>query len=520
MALTWLAAAILAATPIPAADCQALLGDLYEGPEETALPGQVDGATLDGVAALLALRAARNEAPIVVKGGNLAGADFRNARLSNICFLDTNLAGSDWRGAEAPGLAFVRSDLTGARLAGARMPNVLLRHPIMKDVDASGADFSEGRLDGGWDGSLENLRLDRADLRGFRFDCGITLGDGCPLDRSISFRGANLTAASLDAYWGAGEDDWAAAHIDRTIIGLHQLEDSAAADVVGPLILRGGDSVAELSAAEQRTLVAQIRPYEEAPTPSFDCAHAAGGVERLICGSEGATLRAMDRLVAGLYRRVLAADPAAAAAQRSWLRSRDRCATGPNDGWSCVYDHYARRREALIASLGAPAWARPGAAVLFIVPVVDFDEAFRDDPLFRRLLPVIQGAAWAQVAVRVGADGRLDARGEAIAANAHTCSLGADGLRREPSSGWYSAEAEDAPDQPADRRGQPIPLLLFWDDRGVVYMNGHPEGRGEGVDERAGDLVSCGARAGFGELVRLPVGAAEARAVFDSLDEP
>ena len=93
-------------------------------------------------------------------------------------------------------------------------------------------------------------------------------------------------------------------------------------------------------------------------------------------------------------------------------------------------------------------------------------------------------------------------------------------MRREPSSGWYSAEADDSPDQPTGGQGRSIPLLLFWDDRGIVYMNGHPEGGREGVDERAGDLVSCGARAGFGELVRIPVGEAEARAVFDSLDEP
>ncbi|WP_165357285.1 pentapeptide repeat-containing protein [Sphingosinicella sp. CPCC 101087] len=521
MALTWLAAASLAAAAAVGQDCQTALGPIYEGAEESALSGQFEGATLDA-GALIALRAARGDALIVVKGGDFAGADFRGARLHNVCFLDTGLAGSDWRGADATGIGFVRADLTGARLTGARMPRVLLRRPVMKDVDASGADLSGGRIDGGWDGSLDNLRLDRANLRGFQFDCGISLGDGCPLERAISFRGADLTEASLHTYWGEGGDDWTGARIDRTVVGLHQINDLTGAEFAGPLLVRGGDATAELSAAEHRALVARLRPDEEEAAPSFDCTRASGPVERLICGDQGGRLRALDRVVAGLYARAAAADPGIAAAQRSWLRERDRCADDADAGWTCVEKAYVERREQLIAGIGAPAWARPGAAALFVVPVVDFEETFRDHPLFRRLLPVFERAAWAQVAVRVNGDGSLDVRGDAIGANAHSCSLAADRLRPDPSSGWYSATREAAAEatDPPEWRGRPVPVMLFWDDRGEVYRHGHPHAGVEGVDPRAIHYASCGVRAHFGELVRLPLPAAEATARFESFDSP
>jgi len=514
-----LAASLTAATPAAGQDCQAILGALYEGPDEAELADPVDGRALDSVAALVALRAARGDVPIVVMGGNFAQADFRGARLHNICFLNADLAGSDWRGVEAAGMGFVRSDLSGARMTGARLPRILLRQPVMKDVDASEADLSEGRLDGGWDGSLENLRLDRASLRGFRFDCGITIGDGCPLERRISFRGADLTGASLNTYRGGGDDDWTGARIDRTEVGLHQVEEMASADMIGPLLVRGGDAVVELSAADRQVLIARIRPSEEARTPSFDCSRAAAAVERLICGSEGGRLRALDVLVAGLYRRVSGSSAAPAAAQRAWLRERNRCAADESAGWSCVQEAYERRREQLIGRIGPPDWARAGATVLFVVPVVDFDDGFRDDPLYRRLLPVIEGGAWSHVAVRVNADGSLDARGEAVGANAHTCSLAAERLQLDRSTGWYSTEREPESGDPPAWRGRPIPILLFWGERGEVYRHGHPEGGGEGVDPRAGDYASCGVRAGFGELVRLPVPEAESRAFFESLDE-
>lgn len=521
MGLSALAAATLLAAMAPgtAPDCQAALQGAFDDFSDAPLPGQLDGAGIGGPEALLALRLERGDAPIIIAGGNFAGADFRDARLHNVCFLGTNLTNTDWRGAQAPGIAFARSDLTGAQLAGASMRRILLREPTMPNVDASGADFSNGLLNGGWEGSLANVRLDGANLKGFRFECGITIDDGCPLDREISFRGADLSGAHVDTYWGSGgfED----ARIDRTTVALTQLEGLGEADIIGPVIVRGDEATAELSRAELEALLPHLALAGEASTPSFDCARASSPPERAICGDEGGQLRALDRDLAALFRRASAADPSLAASQQSWLRGRDSCRTeeGELDTW-CMEEAYKHRRAELVAVLGPPAWARPGTYALFVSPAVEFDDAFRETALYRRLVPVITGSASSHVVVRVNPDGSIDARGDAIGGNAHTCSLGGDNLRFDPATGWYSGPQEAHAQDPPDWRGRPMRVLLFWDDRGALFQSGHPRWGGEdGGDPRVSDYASCGARAGFGEMIRVTLPQDELRRRFDAYGE-
>ncbi|HWT11278.1 MAG TPA: pentapeptide repeat-containing protein [Allosphingosinicella sp.] len=507
---------MVSAAPPAGPDCQAAMGGLFAD-EEPALPEPVDGAALAGRDALLALRRSRGDALIVVNGGDFSGADLRGARLHNICFVETDLAGSDWRGAEAPGIGFVRANLERANFAGARLPRILLREPNMKDVDASGADLSEGKLDGGWGGSLEAARFDRANLRGFRFDCGITIGDGCPLDQDISFRGADLSGASLNSFSGSGE--WAEARLDRTEISLNQLREMNAARIAGPVLLAGGDASVELSPAEHAALLPRIRMPSEAERPSFDCGRARSAAEREICGELGGTLRALDLAVAGLYRQALAVNPGVAEAQQAWLRERDRCTASEAATLSwCLERSYEVRKAELIAAVGPPSWAIPGAVALFIEPRVDFDPPFADEPLYRRLLPVIVGAAFSRAVVRVNPDGTIDARGESVGANAHTCTLTGDGLRFDSATGWYSGERRAEESDPPEWRGRPMRVLQFWGDRLEVFQGGHARGAGEG-DPRYSDYASCGARAGFGEMIRVPVEEDEARRMFETYSE-
>ena len=280
-----LLAAFLAQPAGPARTCQDALGPLERVEAEAALPDRIDGAAIEGREALIALRRARGDALITVAGGDFSGADFRGARLHNICFLDTNLSGSNWSGAEAPGVGFVRANLSGANLRGARMADIALREPDLKDADASDADFSGGRFDGGWNGSVENLRLDRADLAGFRFACGTTISDGCPLDGNMSLRGTDLTRASIHSYGRVS--DWTGARLDRTHVSFDELTRLRDAVIAGPLLVRGGDAVAALSPAEHRALLPRIRPREDSATPSFDCGRAASPTEMLICGEAG-----------------------------------------------------------------------------------------------------------------------------------------------------------------------------------------------------------------------------------------
>jgi len=510
-----LAAALAAAQAAPAQSCGEALGPLYEGTDEAALPGQVDGATLAGRDALLALRRERGDALVTVRGGSFANADFRGARLHNVCFIETDLAGSDWRGAEAAGVGFVRADLTGARLAGARMPRLLLRAPALADADATGADFSGGRFDGGPAGAIENLRLDRADMRRFRFDCGITVGDGCPIEGPVSLRGADLTGAAISSWWA--EPDFAGARIDRTEVALGQLAALRDADIAGPILVRGGEAVAELSAADHRALLPHLVDETEIGSPSFDCARAASRIEWMLCADAGSYLRPLDRQLAEIYRRALAVDPSVAAAQRAWIAARDRCPIDPEGHHSgCVAAAYERRKGELVAAIGRPDWARPGAYALFVDPPVTFADGFRDDPLYRRLLPVIVGAAWGRVAVRVNADGTIDARGESVGGNAHMCTLGGDGLAFDDRTGWYSGPHAARDQDPPQWRGRPMPVLLLWDDRAEVWQRGHVRLDDRYGDPRFSDYASCGMRAGFGEMVRVPLPQAEVRALFDS----
>lgn len=505
-----LAATLQAAAPAPMPGCQAALGPLYEGTQEAELPNRVDGATISGGDALIALRAARGEALITIAGGNFAGADLRGARLHNICFLETNFAGADLRGAEAAGIGFVRADLTGANLSGAHMARVLLRQVDLKDADASNADLSGGKMDGGWDASVENFRVDGANLSGFRFDCGITIDDGCALEGEISMTGANLTGAFLSTYERL--KIWDRARIDRTEVSLTQLDELAAADIAGPILVRGGEAVVALSGAEFRAILPHLSYASEAAAPSFDCTRAASRIELLICGPDGGRLRALDRAVASLYRQ---AGRSAAASQSAWLRERDRCPA--DDNW-CVEQSYQRRKAALVARVGPPAWMRPGAAALFVAPSVGFDDAFRAGPLYARLVPVIIGSGWSRAVVSVNPNGTIEASGDAVGANGHSCSLGGEGLRFDSATGWYSGPQRSGADVPMPWRTRPMPVLLLWGERAEVYELGRSGPGGEEGDPRSSDYASCGARAGFSEMVRMPVSDAEIAAHRATMD--
>lgn len=427
MAVALLLALQLAAAA-PPQDCQAALGPLYDGTEEAALPGQVDGATLRDARALIALRVERRDALITIKGGDFSGADFHGARLHNICFLDTNLSGSNWQGAEARGIGFVRANLGGANLREAHLDRTLIRNADMSNVHGERAILAGGRLDGGWfDGKLDDFRLDGADLTGFRFECGITLDDGCPVYTAggeFSLRGANLRGANL-FYWATIEG----AVIDRTEVPPEQLRALRTARLAGPILVHGYETNVAITPDEYRTLLPHLLDPE---------------------------------------------------------RSRPETPQRP---------------------AGPPAWARPGATALFVNAPLIFDDAFRETALYRRLVPALIAASEMHVVVRVRPDGGIDADGEAVGANAHMCSLGGEGLRFDPATGYYSGPYEPQPDDPPGWRGRPAPVLMLHGERAEVYGQGRASR--EDSEYPVGDYASCGARAGFDTMVRVPASEAE-----------
>jgi uncharacterized protein YjbI with pentapeptide repeats len=394
-----------------------------------ALPGQVDGNRIKGAQGLRELRRAWGDALVVVRNGDFSGADLRGARLHNICFVGTKFVGSDWRGARARGIGFYYSDLSDARLQGARMPDILISSPQMARTDATGADFSGGLLSGHAIGTWEGLRLDKADLRRFRFGCGKTQEDQCvSYWRRVSFRGADLRHAHLDTHWG--DADWTGARLSGSLVSLRQLPALAKARIEGPLIVREDMAAVRLSAAEF-----------------------------------------------GWLRRHIALDD-----PFSRVDPQHRPGVGP--------------------------WMKPGRSALFVALPLQFDAAARASPLYRRLRPAIVAGAASYVHVKVARDGTVRVEGHALGANAHWCTVSGPPLRLDRATGWYSGPAEAPPGGVGRWRGPLRPVLRLWGDQAEIYRDGHPR--------EFNDYFTCGARAFFYEMTRIPFPAAAAKRLWQA----
>ena len=408
----------------PARGCRDALAG---GEDPDNLPGQIDGKIVYGVSGLERLRSLSGDALLVIRGGNFSGAPFNGRRLRNFCFIGTNFIDSDWREAETSGVGFIQSDFTGAWLDRSRMRDLLLDTVNLDGATALGADWRGGRLQGGRMGSLKRVRLDGADLRGFRVDCGGVAGDSTCLSSwgEISLRGADLRGAHVDTL--RAEVDWTGATLGGTRVSLRQLPDIGPARHLGPLIVRAGDVEASLSPAEYRSLQPFVR----------------------------SSLDSLPRPGAG--------DP--------------------------------------------PSRLRPGSTSLFVETSVQFGRPFRSTPLFMRLVPVLASKPISRVLVTVRRDGRIDVEGDAVGGGDHICGLDAKGLRLDRATGWYSGPHTPWEGDPPEWRGRPMPVLRMSGDWAEAYIHGHSDRR----DPRLNHYITCGARAGFGDMIRLPLTSAEAR---------
>lgn len=488
----WCATApALAQASVP---CETMLGDLWGENEPAQGVATIDGTRLHSPAELI--KAVGKGA--VIQGGSFAGWDFRRLALTNACFVEADLQRSLWDDARAPGIGFIKSNLSGASLRGIKAPGILLRDANLADTTATRADFSGGRLEGGWfDGSVDGLNLDEANLSGFDFSCGITLSDGCPLygsDKPISARGANLTRAKLSSFhrYGLNDVELAGAVLDRAEISPAQLASFKGRMVTDPLVLVGGDMRLELTAAEAQSLVDDVAIAQSGVSdPSFDCTKAASATERTICLPDNRDLADADRRLARTFSIARTERPRLVAEQRQWLKQRDACMAEefPSD---CLRNAYAKRQGQLLGSLGESNWLRPGEAALFIDDELPVSDAMRLTPLFARLAPLLAQGSPGYAYVERTADGRYDASGESIGANAHSCTLGAAGLALDPMTGWYGVR-----DSESNRR---IRVVQVDGDWLRVFADGHPYGE---EAEGSADYASCGARAAFGPMRRI-----------------
>lgn len=385
--------------------------------------GVVDGTKMN-LKALEKLRRSR-QGVLLVSNIDLSNQRFDAKRkLSDICFMNAKLGLSDWSGFTGSGIGFVDSDLTGAKFVGAQLPWVLFRNAKLAGVDATGAAFTRGRLDGGWGGSMRGLKLDKASLFGFRIECGVTEADGCPLERDgLSLKETNLAKASVWPF-PFTDVDATGAILDQTEVGVDHLARLQGARLVGSLVVRSRKSAAIYLPAE----LARIQQAFASGSEAADCAAIVTPIQRAICTSQNPELRRLDRLVAQAEGRSRVRTPARAV-RANWLAERDACGTRAEDEIArCLVPVYRARYEALARADGRPGWMRPGAYAMFLSSDSALTPDFAKSELFMRTSPVLLESAQARVLFHVGADGRIEARGAAMGG----CQLQAEGLSYDP----------------------------------------------------------------------------------------
>lgn len=442
----------------------------------------IDGKNIINIPELAqAVVRAKQSIPLIV-GGDFSKWDFRNQQtaMSGICFYQTNLSGSNWAGVDAFGNGYIDANLEDANFAKTKIEYVLLSTANLSRTNMRGANLAHGRMDGGWNSSVEGLDLSNADMRAFMFDCGIMIDDGCALDRNgVKLQGANLQGADISTFplWEDGV--YASANINGTVISPRQIGDLAQAKISGKVILRGGDVRVALTPKEWTTLTAASAADKDAP--SFDCAKATSDMEKLICAESSVELRQRDRKMARLYASAKAINPAVVASQKTWLASRGDCIDD-----LCLLDSYDKRIDALAAIVAKPPLAKDA---LYIDDIGGSNDAFRSTALFKKITPALVGASMAEIVLTRNANGSYTARGSAVGANAHTCTLSADGMRLNATTGWLGI-------------GKAPVVRVIGDDIDVV-ANGHPYEQYPDSEE----YVSCGARAIFDTLHRIEVDA-------------
>lgn len=500
--LLFAASPAMAQLPTPLVPgCQYAYGNIYgsvDGERAGDAMRTYDGTKITSPEQLASYSQAAGDKTILVEGGNFSAWDFTGVELSNICFVESDLSRSDWTGVKAPGLGFIKSNMEAAGMIGARMPDILIRSSNFARVDAKAANWTSGKLDGGWDGDVQGLNIDAADLTGFKFDCGITVSDGCPINRNgISARGTKLAFADISSF-GFYDADLIGAILNQTVISPRQLTDFKQASNMGAVFLAGGDEKVMLLPETWAVLMASALAAKENDVPSFDCAKAKSAVEKEICGEYNSALRQSDRQVAALYDLARKEDRSVKASQKAWLKQRNACGAEqyPAD---CLRKVYDERVGQLIGLLGEPNWLKSGEDALFFEEVLPLTEDVIQSSSYAQLIPILTGEARSSLLVGRNADGSLYATGDAVGANAHLCSLEAKGLTFDAETGWYSLPGTQ------DGVAQKFPVLRYHDGRIEVYR----AGRLRADEELPGtSFASCGARASFPPMTKIAVPAA------------
>jgi uncharacterized protein YjbI with pentapeptide repeats len=409
--------------------CQVRAGDLSG--KGSSLPPPIDGTKLKRPSDIEALKNKAKGGPIVIEGGDFSDAKFGGGDFSNVCFRGTKLTGTRWTKTRGAGIGFINADLTGAVFDRVTFDFILFRNTTLARVDATGARLNYGRFDGGWDPTIAGLRLDNAQMQGFRFVCGTSASDGCAFDRKqLSLRGANLAGASIATFslWDAVLDG---VRLDQTEISVDQITQFSAANVSGPVLVRVDNKRITLA---PDALAAAARAIG-GTTKSEDtrCASPETPLDQLLCQPSQAGLRAqredIDRLYQGTQEPLRPADGtaivvrAANSVQLKYLKSLKNCARRDGDSATeCLGKALSKRRLALVGELLAQRPLESDARAVFVSPATPLVQAISQEPKLAGLISLVIDASPSLLLAYRDDDDQVIAHGTSRVAGGKRCS--------------------------------------------------------------------------------------------------
>jgi uncharacterized protein YjbI with pentapeptide repeats len=439
-----LALACLAATPayaekdreaVPAAapignKCLQVAGSLQS---PTAQPTGIDGTKLDNVKAIRSLRSkAKDGRVLIIQGGNFSGMKFEDDNFSNICFVGTKLLNTRWVKTKAQGIGFIDADLTGSTFDRVQMPYALFRNTVLANVDATGTQLSYGQLDGGWDPSMANLKLDNANMTGFRFVCGASAADGCSFDRKqISLRGTNLSGALLSTFsiWDARVDD---AILADTEIAFDQLTQFVPADIRGPVIVRTQQKSVTLAPDAFRLAAYALR--ESSAATDTECNNPPEPLAQLLCQAGRGDLRAYRDDIERLYAAERVLPPAegsspyqitvtaAGKEHDKYQKTLRRCALKEEvKAFPCIGVAMEKRRAVLVNRLVNTRPLEPGARALYISTRDPMAKLLANDARLSALSPLLVDGSVPVLLAYFDDDQSIQARGIVPQADGARC---------------------------------------------------------------------------------------------------
>jgi len=446
------------------------------------------GATvLEGAAATVEAIEARAGRPLIVRVGQLEGADFSGRIIENVCFEASDLSRSKWRGALLRKVAFANGQLGGADLQGATLDQVRFLNTEMEHLEARGSSWRHILVAGG---QFSGADLSGASLADFERHCGWLTGEyDCYYGDDTKLVGARIDALRWD---GAAPLDLSGAVITHARVSPIQVLVFAKARIDGPVVLVSPRSKIEVRLdPEEWDRLKQVyadwtdNPIDcRSPTPAeaFLCTQRNEFGWQSKAGYEyGALLRALDA----------ASDAVVPKASHAGLRSAEReCLAQRTQAETCLAGLYQSRTNTLISQMARATPPKPGTVRVYAGPVPPFSPAVSRTSLYRRLTPLYFADALSRLVVTAQDDGRLSIAGTAAGSNGHSCTAqGKDLILGD--DGWYGGPGPS---------GTRIPVLQIVGDRAELYWD-------RDLDS---DYVGCGARASFDIMRRLPVAPADA----------